>query len=63
VHPYKSWDAQTLQNYLTLKGYQAKEGTKKDTNSLVEQVKEYWGETEDSANHAYSSVRDWIFDT
>lgn len=63
VHPYKSWDAQTLQNYLTLKGYQAKKGTEKNTDSLVDQVKVYWTETEDSANQAYGSVRDWIFDT
>jgi hypothetical protein len=63
VHPYKSWDAQTLQNYLTLKGQQAKKGTEKNTDSLVDQVKLYWVETEESANQAYGSVRDWIFDT
>jgi len=63
VYPYKNWDAQTIQNYLTLKGYQAKEGTKENTNSLLEQVKSYWTETEESANQAYGNVRDWIFDT
>lgn len=63
VNPYNSWDAQTLQNYLTLKGYQAKEGTEKDAKSLAQQVKEYWTETEESANQAYGSVKDWIFDT
>jgi len=30
---------------------------------LIEQVKGYWTETEDSANQAYGSVRDWIFDS
>ena len=63
VTPYSGWDAKTLQNYLTSKGQQAKEGTEDNANSLVEQVKSYWTETEDSANQAYSSVRDWIFDS
>jgi hypothetical protein len=63
VQPYNSWDAKTLQHYLTLKGYQAKEGAETDTKSLIQQVKGYWTETEDSANQAYSNVRDWIFDT
>jgi hypothetical protein len=63
VSPYTSWDAQSLSNYLTVKGKQAKKGTEKDAKSLVEQVKEYWTETEESANQAYSNVRDWIFDS
>lgn len=63
VTPYTSWDAATLGNYLTLKGQQAKKGTEKDAKSLAEQVKVYWTETEDSANQAYGSVKDWIFDT
>jgi len=63
VNPYNSWDAKTLQNYLTLKGYEAKKGTEKNTKSLAEQVKSYWTETEESANQAYGNVRDWIFDT
>jgi hypothetical protein len=63
VTPYTSWDAQTLTNYLTLKGQKAKKGTENDAKSLAEQVKEYWTETEDSANQAYGSVKDWIFDS
>jgi hypothetical protein len=63
VYPYQSWDAQTLQNYLTLKGQQAKKGSEKNTDSLITQVKEYWTETEESANQAYNSVKDWIFDS
>lgn len=63
ITPYYSWDAQSLQNYLTLKGAQAKKGTEKDVKSLAEQVKVYWTETEDSANQAYGSVKEWIFDT
>ncbi|KAH7077470.1 hypothetical protein BKA63DRAFT_508351 [Paraphoma chrysanthemicola] len=63
VSPYTSWDAQTLTNYLTSKGQQAKKGTEKDAKSLAEQVKVYWTETEESANQAYGSVKDWIFDS
>jgi hypothetical protein len=63
VSPYTSWDAPTLQKYLSLKGQQAKKGTEKDAKSLAEQVKAYWTETEDSANQAYANVKDWIFDT
>ena len=63
VQPYYTWDAQSLSNYLTLKGQQVKKGTEKDVKSLAEQVKVYWTETEDSANQAYGSVREWIFDT
>jgi hypothetical protein len=63
VTPYNSWDAKTLNNYLTLKGQQAKKGTEKNTNALIEQVQGYWTETADSANQAYGSVSDWIFDS
>jgi hypothetical protein len=63
VNPYNSWDAKTLTNYLTFKGQEAKKGTEKNTKSLAEQVKQYWTETEESTNSAYSNVRDWIFDT
>jgi hypothetical protein len=63
VTPYNSWDAQQLQSYLTLKGQQAKKGSEKDVKSLAEQVKVYWTETEDSANQAYGSVKEWIFDS
>ncbi|KAF2445231.1 hypothetical protein P171DRAFT_473082 [Karstenula rhodostoma CBS 690.94] len=63
VSPYTSWDTQTLTNYLTSKGQQAKKGTDKDAKSLAEQVKVYWTETEESANQAYGSVKDWIFDS
>ncbi|EAT84282.2 hypothetical protein SNOG_08006 [Parastagonospora nodorum SN15] len=63
ITPYNSWDAQSLSNYLTAKGQQAKKGTEKDAKSLAEQVKVYWTETEDSANQAYGSVKEWIFDS
>ena len=63
VTPYTSWDAKSLSDYLTVQGKQAKKGTEKDAKSLAEQVKVYWSETEESANQAYSNVRDWIFDS
>jgi len=63
VSPYNSWDTQRLQNYLSIKGQQAKKGTEKNKDSLVQQVKSYWTETEDSTNQAYGNVRDWIFDS
>jgi hypothetical protein len=63
VSPYTSWDVGTLQHYLSLKGQQAKVGTEQDAQSLAEQVKNYWTETEESANQAYGSVKDWIFDS
>ncbi|KAF2644582.1 hypothetical protein P280DRAFT_418623 [Massarina eburnea CBS 473.64] len=63
VTPYNSWDAQSLQNYLTLKGDQAKTGTEKDAKSLAEQVKVYWTETEESTNNAYLNIKDWFFDS
>ncbi|KAH7138969.1 hypothetical protein B0J11DRAFT_421059 [Dendryphion nanum] len=63
VTPYNSWDAQTLNNYLSSKGQEAKKGTEKNTKSLIEQVKATWTETEDSANQGYTNVKDWIFDS
>lgn len=63
VNPYTSWDAKSLQNYLTARGQQAKKGTETDAKNLAEQVKGYWYETEDSANQAYGNVKEWIFDS
>lgn len=63
ITPYSDWDANQLQHYLSTKGQQVQEGSESNTNSLIEQVKAYWTETEESANQAYSSVRDWIFDS
>lgn len=63
VNPYNNWDSKQIQNYLTSKGYQAKDGAKENKDSLINQVKVYWTETEDSANQAYGSVKDWIFDS
>lgn len=63
VTPYNSWDADQLQKYISLKGEQIKKGTEKNKDSLVSQVKASWTDTENTANDAYASSRDWIFDT
>ena len=62
VTPYNSWETPQLQSYLKLKGYQAKDSTVKNKDSLIQQVKNYWTETEDSVAQAYGSTKDWIFD-
>lgn len=62
VAPYNSWDTGRLQNYLSTKGQQAKKGSEKNKDSLLQSVKAYWYETEEQASDSYSSVRDWIFD-
>jgi len=63
VTPYNSWDADQLQKYISLKGEQVKKGTEKNKNALVSQVKATWTDTETTANDAYASSREWIFDT
>lgn len=40
-----------------------KKGTEKNTDSLLQQVQNYWTETTDQANDAYTNVQGWIFDT
>jgi len=61
--PYNSWEVPQLSSYLKSKGYEAKKGTEKNKNSLIQQVKSYWTETEDQATESYSSVSSWILDT
>ncbi|KAF2200930.1 hypothetical protein GQ43DRAFT_432067 [Delitschia confertaspora ATCC 74209] len=63
VTPYNSWDAQQLQSYLALKGYESKKGAKDTKDSLLQQVKNYWTETEDTVAQAYGNTRDWIFNS
>jgi hypothetical protein len=63
VKPYNSWDVNQLNNYLTSKGYEVKKGSEKNKDSLISQVQSYWTTTSESANEAYSSVHDWVFDS
>lgn len=63
VSPYKEWDADKLNGYLQQKGVEVQDSAKANKNSLISQVKDVWYETEDKAQDAYASVRDWILDT
>ena len=60
--PYNDWDVSQLQSYLKQKGIDTKDTVAANKEGLVASVKEYWYETEDKAEEAWSSVRDWIFD-
>lgn len=60
--PYNSWDANQLQSYISSQGQKVKEGTEKNKDSLLAQVKGYWHETADQASDSYNSVQDWVFD-
>ena len=63
VHsPYNEWDTETLKAYLSEKGQQGQEITEQSKESLISQVKGAWYETEDKAEEAYNSVKDWFFD-
>ncbi|CZS90716.1 hypothetical protein WAI453_004001 [Rhynchosporium graminicola] len=61
--PYSDWDSAQLSAYLKQKGIETKDAAADNTEGLVAQVKKYWYETEDKAEDAWSSVRDWIFDS
>ncbi|KAJ9142907.1 Stress response protein ish1 [Pleurostoma richardsiae] len=63
VSPYHNWDAEQLNAYLKTKGVETKETAKADKDSLIAQVKGLWYETEDKAQNAYLSIKDWILDT
>jgi len=61
--PYNDWDASQLGSFLTQKGVETKDSAAASKDSLLAQVKNYWYETEDNADDAWSSVKDWIFDS
>lgn len=63
VSPYNDWDTKQLQSYLSQKGVETKESTASTKDSLIASVKNVWYETEDKAEDAWSSVKDWIFDS
>ena len=62
VFPYNNWDSEQLSAYLKLKGIQTKKAAQQDKASLVTQVQNTWYETEDKAQQAWGSVKDWILD-
>ncbi|KAE9376860.1 putative stress response protein ish1 [Stipitochalara longipes BDJ] len=63
AQPYNDWDTTQLTSYLKQKGVDTKDAAADNTDSLVSQVKNYWYETEDNADDAWTSVKDWIFDS
>ncbi|KAL1303356.1 hypothetical protein AAFC00_006753 [Neodothiora populina] len=63
VQPYNSWDTKQMQSYLASQGQKVKEGTEKNKDSLLSQVKGYWYETAEQASDSYHSVQDWVFDS
>ncbi|KAJ2902679.1 hypothetical protein MKZ38_000264 [Zalerion maritima] len=63
VKPYEEWDPEQLNAYLTLKGMEVKENAETSKDSLIAQVKDSWYESEDHAQEAWTSVKDWILDT
>ncbi|KFY17134.1 hypothetical protein V492_00867, partial [Pseudogymnoascus sp. VKM F-4246] len=63
VSPYSDWDTTQLKAYLTERSQEASNAAGANKDSLIESVKNYWYETEDKAEDAFSSVKDWIFDS
>lgn len=61
--PYSDWTPSQLQSYLKSKGKDIEKGTEQNKDSLVNQVKSNWHETEQQASDSYTSVKDWIFDS
>ncbi|PBP26959.1 hypothetical protein BUE80_DR002159 [Diplocarpon rosae] len=61
--PYSDWDAAQLNDYLKQKGVETKDAVVDNKDGLIASVKKVWYETEDKAEDAWSSVRDWIFDS
>jgi hypothetical protein len=47
---------------LKLKGVETKDAAAANKDGLIAQVKNTWYETDDKAEDAWSSVKDWIFD-
>jgi hypothetical protein len=60
--PYNDWDTNQLSSYLKVKGIETKETAEASKDGLIAQVKNYWYETEDKADEAWTSVKDWVFD-
>jgi len=63
AQPYNDWSPSQLSSYLQQKGVETKDAAAANKDNLIVQVKNSWYETEDKAEDAYSSVKDWIFDS
>jgi hypothetical protein len=60
--PYNDWDSKRLSSFLKAKGVETQEAAEANKDGLIAQVKNYWYETEDKAEDAWSNVKDWVFD-
>jgi hypothetical protein len=63
AQPYNDWDTPQLNSFLQQKGVEVKESAATNKDGLVAQVKNAWYETEEKAEDAWTSVKDWIFDS
>ncbi|KUJ20296.1 uncharacterized protein LY89DRAFT_610274 [Mollisia scopiformis] len=63
AQPYNDWEAPQLSSFLQQKGVEVKESAAANKDGLIAQVKNSWYETEDKSEDAWSSVKDWIFDS
>lgn len=61
--PYLDWDTDQLKSYLKEKGIAAKDTTSNSKDSLISQIKSIWYEKEDKSEDAWSSIKEWIFDS
>lgn len=63
AQPYNDWDTPQITSFLQQKGVEVKESAAANKDGLLASVKSAWYETEDKAEDAWSSVKDWIFDS
>jgi len=61
--PYNDWNVDQLNAYLKQKGVETKDAANANKDTLVSQVKGAWYETEDKSENAWTSIKDWIFDS
>jgi hypothetical protein len=60
--PYNDWDSNQLGSFLKQKGVETRDTAAANKDGLIAQVKNYWYETEDKAETAWTDVKEWIFD-
>ncbi|KAH8808355.1 hypothetical protein F5884DRAFT_752894 [Xylogone sp. PMI_703] len=61
--PYNDWDTNQITAFLKQKGAETSNTAAANKDSLINQVKNYWYETEEKAEDAWTNVKDWIFDS
>lgn len=60
--PYSDWDTSQLTSYLRQKGIDTNVAAP-NKQSLLDQVRGHWYETEEKAEDAWNNVKEWIFDS